>query len=123
MDIDSPDPHDESVGPPGPGENWGNAAADREDSPVPLDSPPVWYESTGGILPPLAAAPHPRRRRVILPLLLFLATCLTTFMSGTFTGAEVPDEHTKMESVVDILRYGWPAGLKYMVAVMSILLA
>ncbi len=28
-----------------------------------------------------------------------------------------------MESVADILHYGWPAGLKYMVAVMSILMA
>jgi len=123
MDIEPPDAHGEFASPPGSGQEW--AGPDSNDASVSETSAgfPVWYESTGAILPPLVASPPPRRRRVILPVVLFLATCLTTFMSGAFTGVEAPDEHTKLESVADILHYGWPAGLKYMVAVMSILLA
>ncbi len=94
-------------------------------------SSPVWYEPTGGILPPFPE-PRPYKRRVILPLLLFLATCLTTFSSGTiFFAGEVPVEkfpdeislHKLQIVAEEILHRGWPAGLTYMVAVMSILLA
>ena len=93
----------------------------------------------------------PRRRRVLLPILLFFATCFTTFSAGCYrwNAWETPvfgnpvqievqpgDSYTdlngkqqiaKQRAVVwaswyDGLRYNWKTGVLYMVWVMAILL-
>ena len=62
----------------------------------------------------------PRRRRLTLPLLLFIATCLSTFWVGA------ADWRPQMiESPTDMWRtisVNWPQGLMYMGAVLAILL-
>ena len=72
--------------------------------------------------------PPPRRRRVWLPLLLFIATAMSTFWAGsTAREAEGPFEllllFDQPAEVVVRLLYGWREGMQYMLAVMSILLA
>ncbi len=86
--------------------------------------------------PPVEAPPSPRRRqpRVVLPLLLFLATCVSTFV----VGAEMFGERVLREIPVEIdgrnvihrqLVTDWTssktplAGARYALALMSILLA
>jgi len=93
----------------------------------------------------------PRRRRVLLPLLLFCATCFTTFAAGcyqwnawetpvfgnpvrievqpgdSFTDLKGQQKIAKQRSIVwaswyDGLRYNWKTGVVYMVWVMAILL-
>ena len=93
----------------------------------------------------------PRRRRVLLPILLFLATCFTTFSAGcyrwnawetpifgnpvrievepedSFTDLKGQQQTAVQRSVVwaswyDGLRYNWKTGVLYMVWVMAILL-
>ena len=59
------------------------------------------------------------RRRVGLPLVLFLATCVTTFLSGVYGWAPVFPDATLIARV----RTSWPQGLEYMVAVIGVLLA
>ncbi len=59
------------------------------------------------------------RRRWGLPLVLFLASCVTTFMAGIYNWTPVlPDA-----SLPELVRSNWPQGLEYMVAVMAVLLA
>jgi len=63
------------------------------------------------------------QRRVLLPILLFLATCVSTFWVGC-TGWE-PVEPSYLGSYAAMwrtIRINWPIGLQYMVAVLAILL-
>lgn len=57
----------------------------------------------------------PRRRRVLLPVVLFALTCLSTLYSGSlsFDDSISPPQHV----------HDWSAGLTYMLCVMGILLA
>jgi membrane-associated protease RseP (regulator of RpoE activity) len=59
------------------------------------------------------------RRRVVLPLILFVAACVTTFAAGAYgwktTGLD--------DSFWELARSNWRQGLEYMVAVMAVLLA
>jgi Zn-dependent protease len=58
---------------------------------------------------------EPRRRRILLPVVLFVLTCVSTY----YTGSIQPDDSTSPPS----LAFDWSAGLTYMLCVMSILLA
>ncbi len=63
------------------------------------------------------------QRRVLLPIMLFLGTCLSTFWVGC-TGWE-PVEAAYIHSYAAMWRTvqnNWPTGLQYMVAVLAILL-
>jgi Zn-dependent protease len=59
------------------------------------------------------------RRRVKLPLALFLATCVTTFMAGVYDWRPVLPDATLWEKILT----AWPRGLTYMAAVIAVLLA
>jgi hypothetical protein len=61
----------------------------------------------------------PRRRRVRLPLILFLTTCLSTFWVGANHWLPIPGHGT----VRQILWAHWQDGLTYMGCVLAILLA
>lgn len=65
---------------------------------------------------------HPRRPRRVLPLLLFLATCLSTFWTGgeMFGMGVLPGEPPQL--VVDVPKF-LAGGLKYSIALMAILVA
>jgi membrane-associated protease RseP (regulator of RpoE activity) len=84
-----------------------------------LDDPDLakYPELTSGDL----GASGPWRRRRSLPLLLFVATCLSTFFVGAADWK--PQDH--MDSYADmgrIMRANWQQGLTYMGAVLAILL-
>jgi len=59
------------------------------------------------------------RRRVVLPALLFIAACVTTFAAGAY-GWQVAILDDRFW---DLARTNWRQGLEYMVAVMAVLLA
>jgi membrane-associated protease RseP (regulator of RpoE activity) len=67
----------------------------------------------------LPQAGQVRRRRVKLPLILFVATCLSTF----FVGMSGWDFLAVITEPVEIFRRNWWQGTVYMLAVMGILLA
>jgi membrane-associated protease RseP (regulator of RpoE activity) len=72
------------------------------------------------------ASARRRGRRVRLPLLLFLFTCLSTFSVGALGRFSIyphGDLRSFFDYVVEALRGGWQNGLTYMFAVMGILLA
>jgi membrane-associated protease RseP (regulator of RpoE activity) len=61
------------------------------------------------------------RRRWLLPLVLFLATCVTTFLAGT---SQWPTDRFVFEGQAAIwVKQNWWDGLRYMLAVLGILLA
>lgn len=65
------------------------------------------------------------RRRVVMPIVLFVLTCLSTFWAGSCQGSP----HAVLaflagpEAVMEIVGNGWRDGLIYMTAVLGILLA
>jgi membrane-associated protease RseP (regulator of RpoE activity) len=59
------------------------------------------------------------RRRVVVPVLLFIAACFTTFAAGAYGWRTVGLDDTFLE----FARSNWRQGLEYMTAVMAILLA
>jgi membrane-associated protease RseP (regulator of RpoE activity) len=62
----------------------------------------------------------PPQRRVVLPLLLFVATCLSTFFAGALNwNPTFYLERSQAEAVIGI---NWSQGLIYMAAVIGILL-
>lgn len=65
------------------------------------------------------SSPEHRRRKVLVPLLLLLATCFSTFAIGTL----MCYPYTVGMGLFDYVRQGWPVGLQYMLAVMAILMA
>jgi membrane-associated protease RseP (regulator of RpoE activity) len=67
---------------------------------------------------------RPPRRRVLLPVLLFLATCLSTFWAGSNAGFEpVPTLFQGVQETGILLAGHWHNGMIYMLGVMGILLA
>jgi Zn-dependent protease len=68
-----------------------------------------------------AAPPPPTQRRVLLPLALFFATCLSTYWVGTLEFA--PEKLAAVKDSQLAQREPWQNGLLYMAGVMSILLA
>jgi Zn-dependent protease len=116
-DTESPLPPDEAVSVP-----------DQMAAPV-LPQPPSYIEPSSGQTIDEALLPPPRRRW-LLPLLLFLATCFTTFMSGVYAwggsdfwfgrshGFLVLDRSTP-----DWIELRWWEGLTYMGSLMAILVA
>jgi membrane-associated protease RseP (regulator of RpoE activity) len=81
----------------------------------------------------MRAAPHidildaPTRRRVWLPVALFVATCVSTFWTGAVGlggfSAYLNGDVSGLELLYFALRTSWRNGLEYMFAVMGILLA
>jgi membrane-associated protease RseP (regulator of RpoE activity) len=63
--------------------------------------------------------PQPHRRRVWAPLMLFLATCFTTFYAGCY-GWEVAYIDSR---VAGRIAHNWRQGLTYMACVLGMLLA
>ncbi len=62
-----------------------------------------------------------RRRRWQLPLVLFLVTCVTTFLSGVY---QWPRDHFSFDDQAAVwVARNWWVGLQYMLAVLGILLA
>ena len=88
-----------------------------ESAPVPASNIAAMPEHAS--CPPPAPGQVARRRHVKLPLILFAATCLSTFFVGT-TGW---DFLTTMTEPIETLRHNWWQGATYMLAVMSILVA
>ena len=73
----------------------------------------AWSEA-----PPLdfTYAPPLQKRRIALPVTLFVLTCLSTFWTGSIRGEILPSGET-----VPVV--SWTTGALYMLCVMSILLA
>ena len=59
------------------------------------------------------------RRRVVLPALLFVAACVTTFAAGVY-GWQIAILDDRF---LELARANWRQGVEYMVAVMAMLLA
>jgi Zn-dependent protease len=72
-----------------------------------------------GTLDEFQSSPPRIRRRVVLPVFLFLATCASTFMAGVYSWAPEAPDATWLERI----RVRWADGLIYMTAVMAVLLA
>jgi peptidase M50-like protein len=63
------------------------------------------------------------QRRTLLPLLLFLATCASTFWVGSTEWQPLEPRYlATSESMWQTIRLHWPTGLQYMAAVLAILL-
>lgn len=89
---------------------------DIYDSAPPYVTIDVVPQRSAPPLPPL----RPRRPRVLLPLILFLATCASTFyVGGGFHLVRSRPGDTVMVGVIG----HWGEGLKYMASVMAVLLA
>ncbi|MEM7674971.1 MAG: site-2 protease family protein [Myxococcota bacterium] len=65
--------------------------------------------------------PVVRRRRVRLPLMLFIATCLSTFWVGAADWKPM-ERLATWPTVFQTVQENWPQGLQYMGAVLAILL-
>lgn len=63
-----------------------------------------------------------RHRRVLLPVVLFIATCFSTFLAG-IAGTDAILALRHPELLARIVTENWQRGLAYMSAVMAILLA
>ncbi len=65
------------------------------------------------------------RRRLLMPLVLFVLTCLSTFWAGACRGGTFTPFALLAgpEAIAEIVSDGWRDGLQYMGAVMAILLA
>ena len=63
---------------------------------------------------------HAKPRRVMLPLMLFLLTCLSTFWVGVCHWT--PDLIAPLWNLRELLLANWQAGLIYMICVLTILL-
>ncbi len=110
-----------------------------------ISAPSDWGPGEDGLfLPyrefsqPVRVAPTRRRRRVWLPVLLFVATCLSTFWAGAthwspdqllqyLTVERVPPPFTShwdlfFTAAVDMVERNWREGFVYMAAVLGILL-
>ncbi|MGD9720589.1 MAG: site-2 protease family protein [Pirellulales bacterium] len=91
------------------------------DPPVDRAEPPIELEPE---LRPRALGrsdlESPRRRRIVLPVFLFLATCVSTFYAGALNWN--PTAYLAVNQTDRMLAENWPQGLKYMAAVIGILL-
>ncbi|QDT01397.1 site-2 protease family protein [Adhaeretor mobilis] len=69
----------------------------------------------------LYSPPPVRQRRTLLPILLFLATCLSTYYVGAADW--MPDRSFgDLSKMLAVMANNWRTGLQYMVAVLAILL-
>lgn len=92
---------------------------------APLPSEPPAAPPSPAPPPPAGARPAPQyeyQRQVLRPLLLFLATCVTTFWAGV-AGMDAPMLFLDFPRAMQLLAQQWPSGLVYMAAAMGILLA
>ncbi len=63
------------------------------------------------------------QRNTMLPLVLFLATCASTFWVGVTKWHPVEEVYLNSYAAMwHVMRVNWPTGLQYMVAVLAILL-
>jgi len=85
--------------------------------------PPAPVAEKPSDLPPLSAS-HlgsvPRRRRLLLPLVLFVATCLSTYWAGATDWQ--PQRFASNGEMWQVMKANWPQGLTYMGAILAILL-
>jgi membrane-associated protease RseP (regulator of RpoE activity) len=109
-----------------------------DDPQLPSDRPPtllhwsgsepvagVHLDATVGLTPAtreLVAADfrNPRRRRVFLPVFLFVATCISTFIAGALNWN--PAVYFESNQAGSVMLANWQQGLIYMAAVIGILL-
>ena len=90
-------------------------AAANSQSPRSAPAPREWSE-----LPELRESYlRPTRRRLVLPLMLFVATCLSTFWVGA---ASWRPQSYALADVPNRIAVNWQDGLTYMGAVLAILL-
>jgi membrane-associated protease RseP (regulator of RpoE activity) len=85
----------------------------------------AFYDSSVSHLPELRAGDliEPLPRRVMLPVMLFLATCASTFWVGVTHWDPLRVEYSaNWQLVGKVVRENWQNGLEYMAAVLAILL-
>jgi len=92
-------------------------------APVGAPIPPIAFG--GPVVPPMreltSADFRSPRRRVVLPVVLFLATCASTFIAGALQWH--PEIYLAAGSAGVTMANNWSQGLIYMAAVIGILLA
>jgi membrane-associated protease RseP (regulator of RpoE activity) len=117
LDTESPLPPDEAV-----------TAAEQMAAPL-LPPAPTYIEPAARQTIDEVLLPRPRRRW-LMPLVLFLATCFTTFMSGVYQwggSALWSGQGSAFLTIDESTRHwidaNWHVGLTYMACVMGILLA
>ena len=118
--------------PPGKAPPAGKAQPTRRTQPVPVApaASPVpaadaFHDPAVAHLPELRVSDlHFRpQRRVMLPIVLFVATCVSTFWVGCTGWEPVEQEYIGSYGAMwRTIKINWPIGLKYMVAVLAILL-
>ena len=63
------------------------------------------------------------QRRTLLPIVLFLATCVSTFWVGSTKWQPLEPRYiASYEAMWQTVRHHWPTGMTYMMAVLAILL-
>ena len=99
--------------------------------PVPPATPPAgaadMHDPATAHLPELKASdlrsPPPVRRRTVLPVVLFLATCASTFWVGATAWDPLsPLAVGSARAIARVVYHNWQLGLTYMAAVLAILL-
>jgi membrane-associated protease RseP (regulator of RpoE activity) len=80
----------------------------------------LWPAAAGPVVLDVDDGGYPQgHRKVLVPILLFLATCLSTFTLGAIEC----HHHARGTPLLACLLEGWTSGVQYMAAVMAILLA
>lgn len=118
------------VSPASPQDEW-SPRSDDPLGPVPAGGPNpvaagsgVWDEAVFSELPELTASdlrPAGQRRRVAMPLLLFLATCASTFWVGA-SGWQPIEAMGSWQRIAVTVAAHWAQGATYMFAIMAILI-
>jgi Zn-dependent protease len=105
---------------PAPKESAAAPIATGNNVPQPSSSPPrEWNMASRAFLADEDLGYVPRRRRV-LPILLFIATCLSTFWVGSANWK--PQQFYSADDIWRAMTINWRTGLTYMGAVVAILL-
>jgi membrane-associated protease RseP (regulator of RpoE activity) len=125
-------PKEESLAGRAPGSNGDGVAtsiAAAAEAPKTTSQPPIvvdpFHDPAVAHLPELCAADLGFRpqRRVVLPIVLFIATCLSTFWVGITGWDPLRVEYTaSWQNVRQLIELNWTNGLAYMGAVLAILL-
>lgn len=96
-------------------------ADERSDSPAPVRDEVYFASPQAGETVDEVLLEPPRRRRWLVPLVLFLATCLTTFFAGVY---QWPADRFPFDDQAAVwVARNWWDGLRYMLAVLGILFA
>ena len=101
------------------------APTSQQSSRKDRDSGNAFHDSAFAHLPELKVSDlHFRpQRRTMLPLVLFLATCASTFWVGASEWQPLEESYMGTYAAMwHTIRVNWPTGLQYMVAVLAILL-